>query len=540
VKRLAAVLALPLLLGPVAAQNRADSPGEVSAGNIHAHMAFLASDRLRGREAGTPEFDMAASYVAAQMKGLGLTPMGGQTSGERAYFQHVPLLAYRTSDQGRLTLKAKSGRNQPLIFGKDYLVGGSPLATSQDIGAPLVFVGFGLVAPEHNRDDYRGLDVKGKIVVALAGAPKFLQTEERAYYRSGRTKLAEAEKHGAVGFISVGTLTGEKLYPFANMVRQYQSWGMTWRRPDGKPFVQSTIPSLAGVSVAGAHKLLGKDTDKILAAAESDEGTVQGFALPLSLHAVLHSEIRNVESENVVGVFPGSDAKLKNEYVVLSAHLDHIGVTPPVNGDSINNGALDNASGVATTLEVARLLRAGGTPPKRSILFLIDTAEEKGLVGADYFARNPTVPRASIAADVDLDMPILTYDFTDVVAFGADRSSIGPAVKRAAARMNIKLSPDPMPDEGIFTRSDHYRFVEQGVPAVFLAMGYANGGKAATEFFMRNHYHKPSDDLSQAIRYEVGAKFARLNYEITRELADGARPSWNKGDFFAAKFARPK
>jgi len=148
------------------------------------------------------------------------------------------------------------------------------------------------------------------------------------------------------------------------------------------------------------------------------------------------------------------------------------------------------------------------------------------------------VPRAAVTSDVDLDMPILTYDFTDVVAFGADRSSIGPAVKRAAGRLNVKLSPDPAPDEGIFTRSDHYRFVEQGIPAVFLATGYANGGEAATKFFMKNNYHKPSDDLSQAIRYEVGAKFAKLNYQITRELADGVRPSWNKGDFFADKFAR--
>jgi len=536
VRRAAAVLALPLLLNPAAAQNTV--PADVSSANIRAHMAFLASDRLRGREAGTPEYDLAANYVAAQMKGLGLSPMGGKNNGERAFFQHVPLVAYRTTDQGKLTLHGNDGRPTPLVFGKDYLVGASPLLPTQDIDAPLVFVGFGLVAPEHGRDDYRGLDVKGKIVVALAGAPKFLQTEERAYYRSGRTKLAAAEAHGAIGLISVGTLTGERLDPFANMVRQYRSWGMTWRKPDGKPFMAATIPSLAGISVAGAHKLLGKDADKILATAESQDGAVQGFALPFSLHAVLHSEIRNMESENIVGEFPGSDPKLKNEYVVLSAHLDHIGVTPPVKGDAINNGALDNASGVATTLEVARLLRAAPTPPKRSVLFLIDTAEEKGLIGADYFARNPTVPRAAITSDVDLDMPILTYDFTDVVAFGADRSSIGPAVKRAAAKLNVKLSPDPAPDEGIFTRSDHYRFVEQGIPAVFLATGYANGGEAATKFFMKNHYHKPSDDLSQAIRYEVGAKFAKLNYEITRELTDGARPSWNKGDFFAGKFAR--
>jgi hypothetical protein len=522
-KKLWTLLALLLLLAPASAQP------DSSASRIRAHMAFLASDRLRGREAGTPEYDIAANYVAAQMKQLGLVPMGDKGR----YFQHVPLLSYRTEDQGVLTLHDAAGHATPLLFGKDYLVHGSPSATVQ-MDAPLVFVGFGLVAP--GRDDYRGLDVRGKIVVALSGAPKFRQTEERAYYGSGRVKLAAAQARGAVGLVVVNTLTAEKLSPFPNAVRQYRSWGMTWRKSDGKPFVPSPLPGLGTISVAGAKKLFGAGTDKIFAAAETRAGAVRGFALPLSLRAVLHNEIKTMESENIVGLLPGADPKLKNEFVVLSAHLDHIGITPPVNGDSINNGALDNASGVATTLEVARLFH--GRPPRRSVLFLIDTAEEKGLIGAEYFAHNPTVPPSSIVADVDLDMPILTYDFTDVTAFGADRSSIGPAVKRAAARMGVKLSPDPMPDEGVFTRSDHYRFVEQGVPAVFLTTGYANGGAAAWEDFFAHHYHKPSDDLSLPIRYDAAAKFARLNYEVSRELADGDRPSWNKGDFFAAKFAK--
>jgi Zn-dependent M28 family amino/carboxypeptidase len=528
---LRACFGMSLLLAPAAAQPAKDTP---SAAHMRADMTLLASDALKGREAGSPEYDIAARYVEDQMKQIGLVPKGDRNG----YFQHVPLLAYRTKDQGVLSLHDASGHVMPLAFGKDYLVGGNPLAADIRVDAPLVFVGFGLVAPEHGRDDYRGLDVKGKIVVALAGAPKFLQSEERAYYASGRVKLGAAQAHGAAGFVSVGTLTGEKLYPFANRVRQYRSWGMTWRQADGKPFVASTLPALAGISVSGAPRLLGADTGKILAAAETKEGNVRGFALPLSLKAELHSEIKTAESENIVGLLPGADPKLKDEVVVLSGHLDHIGITPPVKGDAINNGALDNASGVATTLEVARLFH--GKPLKRSVLFLIDTAEEKGLIGAEYFAHNPTVPLSAIVADVDLDMPIITYDFTDVIAFGADRSSIGPAVRRAAATMNVALSPDPMPDEGIFTRSDHYRFVERGVPAVFLATGYANGGEAATKFFMETNYHKPSDDLKQAIRYDVGAKFAALNYAITRELADGARPSWNKGDFFAARFARGK
>ena len=514
-----------LLAGAAAAQE------DRSAANIKADMAFLASDDLKGREAGSPEFNKAADYVAGQMKQIGL-----KAGGKGGYFQPVPLVAFRPRDEGVIALTAKDGHKVPFVFGKDYLTGDYAQGQTLTVDAPLVFVGFGLVAPEHGRDDYAGLNVKGKIVVALSGAPKFLQTEERAYYRSGRVKLKAALERGAVGFVSIGTRTGEKLYPFANNVRQYKSWGMTWRQPDGKPFVAVPLPGLVGVSVAGAQKLLGAQTDAILDAAEAKDGAIKGFDLPLSLKAELHTEIKTAESENIIGILPGSDPKLRNEYVVLSGHLDHIGITPPVKGDAINNGALDNASGVATTLEVARLLKSA--PPKRSVLFLIDTAEEKGLIGAEYFARNPTVPLSAVTSDVDLDMPILTYDFTDVTAFGADRSSIGPSVKRAAAAMNVQLSPDPAPDEGIFTRSDHYRFVEQGVPAVFLATGYANGGKAATEFFMRTNYHKPSDDLKQPIRYDVGAKFARLNAGVTRELADGPRPSWNKGDFFAGKFAK--
>ena len=535
---LAALLALSSQAHAAAAA--APQDGAQTAADIHAHMAFLASDLLRGREAGTLDFDIAAAYVASQMEQLGLKPLGGDG---KSYRQPVPLLAYRAAGPGALVLKDTRGKDEPLKFGEDYLVRGSPFGAAVKISAPLVFAGFGVVAPEHGRDDYAGLDVRGKIVLLVSGAPKNFQTEERAYYANGRTKAALALAHGAIGVLSLNTLSGEKLYPFSNSVRQYQSWGVVWRDAQGKPFIPSSIPSLGAVSVAGAAKLFAgapQSGEAILAAAETPDGAMTGFDLPRSLDATLNSELKEVQSENLVGLLEGSDPKLKGEVVVLSAHLDHLGLTPPVDGDSINNGALDNAAGVATTLEVAKLFRTHAKAPKRSLLFLIDTAEEKGLVGAEYFAHNPTVPAKSIVADVDLDMPILTYEFTDVVAFGADRSSIGPSVKKAAGRMNVKLSPDPMPDEGIFTRSDHYRFVEQGVPAVFLITGFDNGGQAAFSDFMAHHYHKPSDDMNLPLRFDVGAKFARLNYEITRELAESpVKPSWNEGDFFGGKFAKP-
>ncbi|WP_332773160.1 M28 family metallopeptidase [Phenylobacterium sp.] len=505
---------------------------ERSAERIKAHVAFLADDLMQGREAGSTGHAIAANYVASQLAQIGVKP--GAAGG--SYFQSVPMSGFRPADEGRFAVVAKGGPATPLVFGEDYLPGRNPLAAATALQAPMVFVGFGVVAGKRN--DYAGLDVKGKIVVALAGAPKTFQTEERAYYANGRTKRLQAEKRGAVGFISVNTPSDEARQPFANAARQWKSWGMSWRESSGQAFAPAgSTPELARISVKGAAKLFAgapKPLEQVYAAAET--GAPPRFALPSRLDAALNTELKTLESVNVVGLIEGSDPILKNEVVVLSAHLDHIGVsTNPVNGDAVNNGALDNAGGVATTLEVARAFLAGKAP-RRTLLFLLNTAEEKGLIGSEYFALNPTTA-SPIVANVNLDMPILTYDFIDVVAFGAERSTLGPAVTRAGARMGVKLSPDPLPDEGLFTRSDHFRFVERGVPSVFLMTGFENGGQAAFTSFLRDNYHKPSDDLAQPIDYAVGAKFARLNYEIAREIADAdQKPAWNKGDFFGELF----
>lgn len=519
--------AAALFAAPALAQSDAEAE------RIKAHVTFLASDLLQGRESGSPGFDIAANYVASQLAQLGVKPAGADGS----YFQPVPMAGFRPADHGRFVLKAKAGET-PLVFGEDYTPGRNPLAAETKLSVPVVFVGYGVVSGK--RDDYAGLDVKGKIVVALSGAPKTFQTEERAYFASGRTKRRTAEKHGAVGFISLSTPADERRQPFSNSARQWQNWGMSWRKPDGVTFdAAPAVPQVASFSVAGATKLFAgapKSYADVAAAAEAT-GAPPRFVLPAALDLTLNTELKTVQSANVVGVIEGADPVLKNEVVVLSAHLDHIGVTAPVNGDAINNGALDNAGGVATTLEVARAFKAGKAP-RRTLLFLLNTGEEKGLVGAEYFARNPPTAHP-IVGNVNLDMPILTYDFIDVVAFGAERSTLGPAVQRAAARMKVKLSPDPLPEEGLFTRSDHFRFVEQGVPSTFLMTGFENGGQEAFTSFLRNNYHKPSDDISLPIRYDVGAKFARLNYEIAREIADAdVRPTWNKGDFFGTLFGK--
>lgn len=527
------VAALALAL-PSSVQSAPDEP---SADNIRAHMTFLASDLLQGREPGTPGYDIAAGYVASQFAQLGLKPAGV----DGTYFQPTPLIATRPVDEGRLVVKTRDGQEVRLEFGSDYMVGRPAGPAERRLSAPLVFVGYGIRAPEHERDDYKGLNVRGKIVVVLAGAPSGFQTEERAYYANLRTKRVVAAQGGAVGLLVMNAPTDEARRPFAEAKRNWRSWAMTWRTPDGAPFdVAPTTPLLGAISVQGAQRLFmgaRKTYDEVIKAAAKSKGDPPRFALATSLDITLRTETQLTESRNVAGLLEGSDPKLKNEVVVLSAHLDHIGVSSSGEGDTINNGALDNAGGVATTLEAVRAFQQSGRRPRRSILVLAVTAEEKGLLGAEYFARNPTLPGRTLVANVNLDMPLLTYDFVDVVAFGAERSTIGPAVRRAAARMGVALSGDPLPEEGLFTRSDHYRFVETGVPSVFLMTGFQNGGEAKFRGFLATCYHNACDDLSQPIDYAAGAKFARLNYEIARELADAeARPTWNPGDFFGVKF----
>jgi hypothetical protein len=503
---------------------------------IRADMGFLASDLLEGREAGTRGYDIAAAYVAARFGELGLKPAGGEGS----YLQPVPLTAYRPAAEGTITLTSKDGSSTSLVFGEDYLPASNPVAPSVDITAPLVFAGYGLVAPDQRRDDYKGLDVKGKIVVVLNDAPKAWPSEIRALYGSRRGKLEEAARHGAVALITLQTPTLEKIHPFAKSLPRWQVWSMTWRDGAGKPhFPGAPVVPVASVSLTGGAKLFAgapKTFDQVMAAAETPTGDVPRFALPLTAAVSMKMETRPLESSNVAGLFEGSDPSLEDEVIVLSAHLDHLGVSAPVKGDGVYNGALDNAAGIATLLDVARGF-AEGPPPRRSILFLAVTAEEKGLIGSEYFAHQPTLPKASLVADVNLDMPVLTYAFTDVVAFGAGHSSIGPAVKRAGESMGVGLADDPFPDEGVFVRSDHFRFVEQGIPSVMLATGPGNGGDAAWQAFLTRNYHQPSDDLSQPIDYASAGRFSALNYAVARELADGdAPPSWNKGDFFGRRF----
>ena len=522
---------------------------EAQASAIEAHMQFLASDQLAGRETGSKEHDVASLYIATQLQALGFKPAGHNNS----YFQQVPLRQARlVPDSAKFSLHV-DGKTTELSFPKAFFTGPSMQYTDVDVTAPLVFAGYGLVSKEFGLDDYANIDVQGKIVVLLTGRPDSLPSEEAAHLNSLKTKLA-AER-GAVGIITIHTPKQEKARPYATSLLYLNAPSMEWLHADGTP--TDSYPNMkAGAYVhydaAGALFAKAEQSLAQIFAATEQQQSPKGFDLGVSATLKRRSTHEAIDSPNVLAVLPGSDPALKEEYVVITAHSDHIGLSNDLRSDDkINNGAMDNASGVAILLETARMFASMPVAPKRSILFAVVTGEEKGLLGADYFASNPTVAIDKMVANVNLDMPVLLYPFADMIAFGANHSSLGKVVEQAAAREGIALSADPMPEQAIFTRSDHYTLVKKGVPAVFLMTGFKSkdpnqdGGKVWGSFFAK-HYHKPSDDIPSlikdygAIRYDAGAVFANINYNIALDIANTKqRPYWLKDSFFNGVFGKP-
>ena len=509
---------------------------------IKADMAWLADDAREGREAGTPGYEAAAEYVATRMKAIGLTPGAGAS-----WFQQVPLRASTPIlDAAAISIIGPDGAEKPLKHLQDFRVFPGSRNPEFSISAPAVFVGYGVHSPQDGYDDYAGLDLDGKIAVYLSGAPDVFDSEKRAHFGSGAHKSKEAAARGAIGTLTLFTKAGEKRTPWPRFIANPSRTGMTWIRPDG--LTEVSAPAIRGGAVVNANvaQQLFEGAPRTFAEIRNEAaekgGAPKGFDLSVALKMAGALEQRDVASPNVIGMIKGADPALKDEYVVLTAHLDHTGVNQKLvdqGKDGINNGAMDNAAGVAVMLEVARSLAAN--PPKRSVIVLAVTAEEKGLLGADYYAHYPTTPIEKIVANVNLDMPLMFHEFTDVVAFGAERSSLGDVVRRAAEAHNIALAPDPIPEQGIFTRSDHYRFVEKGVPAVFLIAGFSNGGAEKFQEFLAKHYHKPSDEIDLPIRYNDLARFTEVNEKIAREIADDPdRPHWNEGDFFGELFADGK
>jgi Zn-dependent M28 family amino/carboxypeptidase len=526
------LITLPALLVAACSDgNRAYEPS-IDGEAVEAHVAYLADDLFEGREAGKRGYELARRYVATQFRTMGLAPGNGDS-----YYQEIPFKVAQVVSGSRSMQVDAPQAEFNLAEYEEFTTGATLAGEEVSITAPLVFVGYGVNIPSIERNDYEDVDLEGKIAVVVEGAPEALGSEVRAFYRSSRYhKAIELEKHGAVGVIS---LQHRLIASEANRIRssKAEKYWSTDEHDDAK-YAFDGIKVSANLLDAGARRLFAASPisyDDVVASIDNETYT----PMELGIEATISNRIvrRKTESHNVIGILEGSDPALKNEYVVITAHLDGVGMGDEVD-DNIYNGYYDNASGIGTLLEVARALSTSPERPRRSILFIATTGEEKGLLGADHFAENPTVPIESIVANINMDMVMFLWPARDVVGFGASHSTLRDALREAAEAAGLEMSPDPFPERGYFTRSDQFPFVQQGIPAVFLATGFkttedGTDPEALYNDFMKNHDHNATDDRRLRFDTASAGRVALVNYLMAMRVANAdERPKWVKDDFF--------
>lgn len=521
---IASCLALTAGLACVAA-----SSNDLSAGQRWwDRVRYLADDKMEGRLTGSEGYRKAAEYVAGEFQKYDLKPAG--TDG---YFQQVRFDVQRViAAESRVSLQM-NGATQPLVLGHDLILG-SRLPQPTTITAPLVFAGYGLHIPAANYDDFRGLDIRGKIVVYLNGGPGNIAAALKSDARAAQQFTRFIEEQGAVGTLSIPNPKSMDI-PWSRMALAASQPGM---RLADQALQDSHGPMFTGtVNPVSASKLLvgsGRSLDDLLALADAGKPLPQ-FPLNASIQASVTTKDEEVEAPNIVAELPGTDPQLKNEYVIYSAHLDHLGVGEAINGDKIYNGAMDNASGVASMLEVVESLHTSGVKLKRSLLFVVVCAEEKGLLGSRYYAARPTVPRNQIVADLNTDMFLPIVPLNYLVVYGGNESTLGKDIQEVAAPLDIHIIQDRQPDRNIFIRSDQYNFIRSGVPSIMPAFGSLHGSNAekVQAEWLRNRYHAPSDDGNQPVDLAAAAKFNTLMIRLTEKVADDdQRPEWNESSFF--------
>jgi hypothetical protein len=502
------------------------------------HVEFLASDALQGRNVGTAGFETAAAYVEGQFKDIGLKP--GGTSG---YRQAVKLESrVLVPEQSKLTL-VRDAAEEPLTPRDDATLAARG-ELNGSIEAAMIFVGYGLSVPEAKWDDLAGLDLRGKIAVYVnTPAPADLSDNVRSHVSSAGERWAALKKAGAIG---IATLPNPR--PPQRTATEPPTAAPAERNNPSPP--QPTIvladPELqesAGQMVSmtitrrGAEKFLAgsghtlAELDQLIA----DKKPLPRFPLAGTVRVQAALKREAIESHNVIGILEGSDPRLKSEYVVMSAHLDHVGIGRPVGGDDLYNGAMDDASGVASLVEIARLLKESGVKPKRSILFIAVTAEEKGLLGSKYFAGRTTVPFKDIVADVNLDMFLPLYPLKVIEVQGLAESTLGESVREAAKELGVDVQTDREPEQNRFIRSDQYSFIRRGIPSLAFKFGYEFGSpeEKIRRDWVRDVYHKPNDDPQQPVDIAAAARFNRVILRLLQRIADDpVRPRWNDNSFF--------
>jgi Zn-dependent M28 family amino/carboxypeptidase len=521
---LVAALALATAVNPLPT-----SPTRFDGVSWWAYVKVLADDNMQGRETGSDGLRRAEAYTVEQLKRSGMEP-----AGENGFYQTVKFDRRTVDEKSSFAALVRDGKTVPLVLGEDAYFATNVDMPSAEIAAPLAFVGYGLKIPEKNEDDYAGLDLKGKVAVYISGSPENIPSALSAHSQTAMERGKALRAAGAIGVIRILNPAAIDA-PWSRIALNRTAPAMQIADPQMQDF--------AGIKVAltfnpeRAEKLFegsGHTFAEVAALAKTRKELPR---LPLASTLTAHAAIESttVPSDNIIAKLPGSDPALKNEYVVLSAHIDHLGIRAPINGDSIYNGALDNASGSALLLDLAAYLKAHPEELRRSVLFVFVTAEEKGLLGSRYFAAHPTVDAQSIIADINTDMFLPIIPLKTLMVLGIDESTLGARAAAVAKSVGVNPIPDPMPLRNIFIRSDQYSFVLHGVPSVMMSVWAEPGApeEKVLENWLSTRYHAPSDDLNQPIDLQSAALFEEIVLRLLVDTANAdTRPHWNADSFF--------
>jgi Zn-dependent M28 family amino/carboxypeptidase len=510
-------------------------PGSISAQRIREHTRFLASDLLEGRGVGQRGGDIATEYIAAQFALDGAQPAGDNGT----FFQKVPLVGVETAPGASLSATA-AGKTVDFRYLEDFVGVSQRQVPQTDFDAEAIFVGHGITAPQWKWDDFKGVDVKGKLLVLFTNEPTstdpaFFDGRALTYYGRWSYKYEEALRRGAAGVLIIHT-TPTAGYGW-EVVRN------SWAREI--PFVklapgENSLAIQGWVTREAGQQLLalaGRNVDDLLAA--SDKRDFKPIPLGIRIRGSLPAKVRTIDTRNVAAVIPGSDPKLKDEYVIFSAHWDHLGVGTPVDGDNIYNGAIDNATGCAILMELAHAWAALPQKPRRSALFLSVTAEEGGLKGSEYYATHPIFPPGKTAIDLNYDALYPWGRAKDVVITGAERTNVYALAQQIAKRLDLAISPDAQPEQGHYFRSDHFSFAHAGIPAFSIEHATEFAGKPAgygqklADEYNSKHYHQPSDEFQADWDFTALDQAAQYGFLLGRDIANQDKlPDWRPGDQF--------
>jgi hypothetical protein len=497
------------------------------------HIQVLASDNMEGRNTGSPGHLRAAKFVAGEFERAGLQPAGTQ-----GYLQPVKFkVSQIVEDQSSLAIVSAAGKVTPLKLGEDANLTVRP-GLAENIEAEAVFCGYALSIPENHFDDFAGGcgtgDLQGKIVVYLGGGPADIPGNLRSHYSSRAERWQAIAKTGAIGILSIANPKAMDIpWERATLARLNATMSLAEERmadAPGQRFGANVNPAHAEQFFAAS----GHTFAELLAIADQGK-PLPRFPLHIRLRAVEKMRTSEVESQNVVGLLPGSDPVLKNEYVAFGAHLDHLGIGAPINGDAIYNGAMDDGSGIASLIEIATIAKIEKLRPRRSILFVAVTGEEKGLLGSQYFTSAPTVPFENIVADINMDMYLPLYPLKYLEVQGLDESSLGADIRAVCEEAGVIVQRDRAPERNLFIRSDQYNYIKRGIPALTFKFGYTAGSpeEKLAKDWLRERYHAPSDDLQQPVDKPAAAEFDRLMLGLGMRVAGAnARPTWNNDSFF--------